>query len=248
VWWLSGDTYPHREILRRYGARFSKRRKAWYFIGHELPAALRALVRCLTTLTSRAEGDDLQPEDEIPDVLDGEDRFDMPAADETAFPPAESGDQAASSEPIPSDSEPADIPHIRVIKPQTSPANGSAPDEVQRAIQQAKTSPADRLTTSLPRAARKTLVRIEQSCVGELTGSITGQVYCFGMLSTMCMCLRQHGRAAHAVEAIRAKFSKGDIVNLVPWDAPAIELTAGEGNSGMYTDYCKTSPKPNSPA
>jgi hypothetical protein len=46
-----------------------------------------------------------------------------------------------------------------------------------------------------------------------------------------------------AVEAIRAKFSKGEIVNLVPWDAPAIELTAGEGNSGMYTDFLHNIPE-----
>jgi len=39
------------------------------------------------------------------------------------------------------------------------------------------------------------------------------------------------------VEAIRAKLSKGDIVSVVPLDAPAIELTAGEGNSGMYHPY-----------
>ncbi|MDQ7027044.1 MAG: hypothetical protein Q9P44_15985 [Anaerolineae bacterium] len=26
-------------------------------------------------------------------------------------------------------------------------------------------------------------------------------------------------------------------MNLTPWDAPAIELTAGEGNTGMYTDF-----------
>jgi hypothetical protein len=46
-----------------------------------------------------------------------------------------------------------------------------------------------------------------------------------------------------AVEAIRAKLSKGDIVNCVPWDAPAVELTAGEGNSGMYTAYLQTIPE-----
>ena len=36
---------------------------------------------------------------------------------------------------------------------------------------------------------------------------------------------------------------KGDIVTLVPEDAPALELTAGEGNSGMYTDYLQTIPE-----
>ena len=44
-----------------------------------------------------------------------------------------------------------------------------------------------------------------------------------------------------AVEAIRARLAKGEIVNLVPWDAPAIELSAGEtdgkANTGMYSAY-----------
>ena len=44
-----------------------------------------------------------------------------------------------------------------------------------------------------------------------------------------------------AVEAIRAKLAKGEAVNLVPWDAPAIELSAGETdgvvNTGMFTTY-----------
>ena len=64
-WWLSGDTYPHRETLRRYGARFSQRRKAWYFIGHELPAALQALVTVFDDSDTLAEGDDLPPEDDV---------------------------------------------------------------------------------------------------------------------------------------------------------------------------------------
>ncbi len=38
-------------------------------------------------------------------------------------------------------------------------------------------------------------------------------------------------------EAIRAKLSKGDQVSVVPPDASAVELTAGEGNSGMYHPY-----------
>lgn len=39
------------------------------------------------------------------------------------------------------------------------------------------------------------------------------------------------------VEAIRAKLSKGEQVSVVPPDAPAVELTPGEGNSGMYHPY-----------
>ncbi len=47
----------------------------------------------------------------------------------------------------------------------------------------------------------------------------------------------QHGGPRMAVEAIRAKFSKGEVVNLVPWDGPSLELTAGEGQTGKYTDF-----------
>jgi hypothetical protein len=50
-----------------------------------------------------------------------------------------------------------------------------------------------------------------------------------------------------AVEAIRAKLSKGEIVNLIPWDAPAIELSAGETdgkvNTGMFTAYLNNIPE-----
>ncbi len=40
-----------------------------------------------------------------------------------------------------------------------------------------------------------------------------------------------------AVEAIRAKLGKGEVVNLTSWDGTAIKLTAGEGNTGMYQDF-----------
>ena len=46
-----------------------------------------------------------------------------------------------------------------------------------------------------------------------------------------------------AIEAIRARLAKGDIVNCVPMDAPAIELTAGEGNTGMYTAFMQNIPE-----
>ena len=55
-WWLTGETYPHRDMLKRHGARFSGKRKAWYYVGAELPAAIRALV------TSEAQSDGDEPE------------------------------------------------------------------------------------------------------------------------------------------------------------------------------------------
>src|SRR5690606_16101879 len=52
-WWLRGDTYPHRDLLKRWGCRWSKRQKAWYFIGRALPEAIQALI-------------DAQPVDDAP--------------------------------------------------------------------------------------------------------------------------------------------------------------------------------------
>lgn len=80
--------------------------------------------------------------------------------------------------------------------------------------------------------------RIQQSYVGELTGSITGQVFCYGysVHEGICIYVNMAGPRM-GVEAIRAKLSKGDTVTVVPPDAPAIELTAGEGNTGMYHAY-----------
>jgi hypothetical protein len=53
-WWWIGDasrvpkalsqTYRHRETLKAYGCRWSKRRKQWYFIGRELPVEITALL------------------------------------------------------------------------------------------------------------------------------------------------------------------------------------------------------------
>ena len=34
--WLRGETYPHRDLLKRWGCRWSKKRRAWYYIGETL--------------------------------------------------------------------------------------------------------------------------------------------------------------------------------------------------------------------
>ena len=53
-WWWIGDerhvpkslsqTYRHREILKAYGCRWSKRRSSWYYIGRELPEEITTLL------------------------------------------------------------------------------------------------------------------------------------------------------------------------------------------------------------
>ena len=43
-WWVSGEsTRNHIDMLKRNGGRWSKKRKAWYFIGNELHAEVLAL-------------------------------------------------------------------------------------------------------------------------------------------------------------------------------------------------------------
>jgi hypothetical protein len=31
-YWILGETYPQRETLKRWGARFSSKRRAWYYV------------------------------------------------------------------------------------------------------------------------------------------------------------------------------------------------------------------------
>ncbi|MBE2267766.1 MAG: hypothetical protein IAE80_06005 [Anaerolinea sp.] len=126
-------------------------------------------------------------------------------------------------------------PAIRIIKPVPLPDNGQPLDAVQTAIHEVKTQPLVAPAASLTSGR---FVRIDQSYVGELTGSITGQVFCYGYAvhDGVCVYVNMAGPRM-GVEAIRAKLSKGDIVSVVPLDAPSVELTAGEGNSGMYHPY-----------
>lgn len=85
---------------------------------------------------------------------------------------------------------------------------------------------------------------IGQAFCGELTGSITGQVYCYGyaLHDGVCMYVNMGGPRM-AVEAIRAKLSKGEAVTLIPPDAPSLELTAGEGHRGQYHAYLHSLPE-----
>ena len=44
-WWITGDTYPHRATFKAAGCRWSRKRKAWYWIGEALPAAVQELIQ-----------------------------------------------------------------------------------------------------------------------------------------------------------------------------------------------------------
>jgi len=135
---------------------------------------------------------------------------------------------------IPSVDEPP--PAIRVMKPTPMPADGEPLDAIQTAIRQAKR---ENLQT-LPAVHYSTgrMSPIEQAYIGELTGSITGEVFCFGYAvhDGIAVFINMAGPRM-GVEAIRAKLSKGEQVSVIPPDSSAVELTAGEGNSGMYHPY-----------
>jgi len=50
-WWLTGETYPHRDLLKLKGCRWSKKRSAWYFQGATLPEAIQRLVQTTPAVT-----------------------------------------------------------------------------------------------------------------------------------------------------------------------------------------------------
>ncbi len=352
-WWILGDTYPQRETLKRYGARFSTKRRAWYYVGWELPDGIQRLITEYATIEPEPA---MQVEDNAPcsdeeaaailgvpvksnlsaeppqadvphrffqigqtvyarhelETPDGNAvptgthgtisrlynhnvqhgwSYDVDFADigtgwyferelidlepipgirithGSAVPPGaappptdahlkralvKSGHQpeALISEPLSTKPEavlesdtPEEPQSVRIFKPQSFPTDGTPLDDVQSAIVQAKTQPTPVLPNTVS-SQKRTLAAIGQSYVGELTGSITGNVYCYGYAIHDGICIFVNmGGPRMAVEAIRAKLSKGDIVNCTPWDAPAVELTAGEGNSGMYHDSMQNIPE-----
>ena len=250
-WWLSGNTYPHRELLKQQGARFSRKRRAWYFIGWELPAPIRQFVAPELEFAGGPVETDDAPALPDPAEIASSVNVNLEHVQEVANEPNASvvnnpdsvltipGETAPPPDEIPA----ANAPTVRVIKPSSILQDGGSPDAVQSALQQVQAVPPTPEPVSMP-AGNRRLLPILQSYCGELTGSITGQVFCYGYAIHDGVCVYVNmGGPRSSVEAIRAKLGKGDIVTLVPDDAPAIELTAGEGNSGMYTDYLQTIPE-----
>jgi hypothetical protein len=330
-WWLHGDTYPHRELLKRHGARWSRKRRAWYYVGAELPSAIQAIITpqaaddepCSVEEAAAILGVSIEatPSGEPPqrlfaledvayarhelETMDGKPiatgtrgkvvklyqhnathgwsydvDFDgiglcwsferelttheplpgikivrgavvplgaaiLPTDAEVKRTMLEYGHQPADEETV-ADNDPVDEAvslddeerpsAIRIIKPAPMPANADALDVVQTAVRSIIETPITIVPEVAPTNNRTS--PIEQAYVGELTGSITGQVFCYGyaLYEGICIYVNMAGPRM-GVEAIRAKLSKGDQVSIVPMDAPAIELTAGEGNSGMYHPY-----------
>lgn len=224
-WWLTGDTYPHRELLKRCGARFSSRRRAWYWIGETLPAAIQALVTVPEITTPEQSSAPAMPPELERQIL-------AVLAEDDAREVAAHGDASKADILVPETSE---KPPIRISKPAPLPVEGEL-DSVQTAIHAVKAQPSALVTATA--AANGRLARIDQAFCGEISGSITGQVFCYGYAvhDGMAVYINMAGPRM-AVEAIRAKLSKGEHVTVVPPDAPSVELTAGEGNTGMYHAY-----------
>ena len=75
-WWLRDErrvskaqsqTYRHRETLKAYGCRWSRKRRSWYFIGTTLPDEIAALVGLQdTTGEQETAGDAAAPASTVP--------------------------------------------------------------------------------------------------------------------------------------------------------------------------------------
>src|SRR5690606_36241473 len=74
-------------------------------------------------------------------------------------------------------SEEAEIPKIRIIK---SMSDDAEPDAIITAIRQTKAEALPVLQHSSSSNGKRALVRIPQTPCGELTGSITGNVWAYG--------------------------------------------------------------------
>jgi hypothetical protein len=299
-YWIRGDTYPHRDLLKRWGCRWSKKRKAWYYTGWTLPDAVQQLldrqnagvpngytvvpapdadsdpcpVEAAAILGMRVKDDGSQdgPPRRFQLGTAVYTRHDLETADgepvsgirvtrgsvaspDLAIKQAllESGQQPEAIVDAGTDAEgveqasnePGAAPKVRVIKPALDVPDGDEPDAVIAAIRQTSVEPLPVVPPSTRDVSgRRTLARIPQQPCGELTGSISGSVWCYGYAVHDGVCVYVNmGGPRTAVEAIRAKLAKGDVVNCVPWDAPAVELTAGEGNTGKYQDFMQHIPE-----
>jgi hypothetical protein len=299
--WIRGDTYPHRDLLKRWGCRWSKKRKAWYYTGWTLPDAVQQLIDRQNAGVPNGHTPEQAPDGEIDscpveeaaailgmrikddgsqeepprrfqlgaavyarhdlETSDGEPVSDIRVTRGSVASPdlaikqalVENGQQLEAVGDAGTDAEwveqasgePEAAPKVRVIKPVLDVPDGDEPDALITAIRKTSTEPLPVVPPpTRDVSGRRTLARIPQQPCGELTGAISGSVWCYGYALHEGVCVYVNiGGPRTAVEAIRAKLAKGDIVNCVPWDAPAVELTAGEGNTGTYTDFMQNIPE-----
>lgn len=201
-WWIGGDTYPHKDLLRRKGCRWSRKRKQWYFIGHDLPAEIAAMVESV-------------PEDE-PDEPE-------PVAKVTEAPVETLGLSPAGNVEHPKP-EPEEHSGPRIVPPPVIPTSAdNAADDIQQALVAVQSRQYPKIKQQTIPANK--LQAIGQSPIGELSGNISGSVYCYGYAQHDGLLVYLNlGGPTTAVEAIIARVQAGKPVNLNRWEGPAIEL------------------------
>ena len=142
------------------------------------------------------------------------------------------GTQIPQSDPTNPDAEKP--PAVRMIKATKLTEDSSTDDEITHAIRHASKVPIHSEVLNRPSDMNSQI--IPMAYVGELTGSVIAHVFCYGYATDAGELIYLNmGGPRSGVEAIRAKLGKGEAINLIPDDAPAIELGAGEGNTGMYS-------------
>jgi hypothetical protein len=228
-WTIRGTPTAEEKALLDKHCYWREEFTAWLYYQETLPAEIQTIVQTQESQMETAKGyNSLQHDDsDIP----------TPSVTLTASPSETPDLPSAAPDAAPAETMPDKATAIRIIKPQDSTTS----EAIQQAVRQAKSLP-DVISPAI--ADRKTLTRIGQEYVGELTGDISGNVHCYGYAIHNGIAVYLNLGGPHtAVEAIRAKLGKGQSVNLVPWDGPAIELTAGEGQTGKYKDFMQKIPE-----
>jgi hypothetical protein len=127
------------------------------------------------------------------------------------------------------------VPAVRVIRAARLTDSDADDDSIQSAIRQTVPLPTEPTGLSATHSDSD-LMRLPMHYAGQLTGSVTADVFCYGYATdTGTLIYLNMGGPRSGVEAIRGKLSKAHPVNLVPDDAPAMELTPGEEQTGKYT-------------
>lgn len=138
----------------------------------------------------------------------------------------------------PTDPDAEAPPAVRIIQASKLTDDATSDDAVSNAIRHATKIPAASMALTTPAVQTRNVRRIPQACVGELTGSVIANVFCYGFATHAgTLIYLNMGGPRSGVEAIRAKLAKGQAINLVPDEGPSVELTPGEGITGIYTAY-----------
>ena len=263
-WWIEGDTEEAtksiRHELRRFGCEWSRGRQQWFLKDtRELPNGLRRLlgIQDNPVATPKSPPPEPQPsaapvaEIPAPTSLSAPARTQPKAGeiwviDGQGFHPLEEATPQPEPQPEPGlEPEPElELPPSVIT---TTAEQLLAADETARsAIQTAALTIKTRASSTQHRIYGNNALKLPQHYVGVLTGAINGNVYCYGYAidraTNTCIYLNLGGPRM-AVEAIKASLALGKMVNLIPDDGPAVELTAGEDQKGRYRDYFANLPE-----